>query len=41
MFELWPSGGASPIVKSVTGLINVDFSLVFDGVCEDHGKLVN
>ena len=39
MFELWPSGVASPIVKLEIGLINVDLSLVFDGVCEVTGKI--
>ena len=37
VFELWPSGDANPIVKSRIGLIYVDLSLVFDGVCEVTG----
>ena len=36
--KLWPFGGANPIVKSEIGLIDVDLSLVFDGVWEVTGK---
>ena len=39
MFELWPSGKGNTIVKSGIGLIDVDLSLVFDGVCEVTGKI--
>ena len=39
MFELWPSGEGNTIVKSGIGLIDVDLSLVFDGVCEVTGKI--
>ena len=33
------SGGASPIIKSGIGLIDVDPSLAYDGVCEISGKI--
>ena len=39
MFELWPSGGASPTIKPGIGLIDVDPSLAYDGVCEMSGKI--
>ena len=39
MFKLWPSGDANPIVNSGIGLIDVDLSLVFDGVCGVTGKI--
>ena len=39
MFEPLPSGDANPIVKSEIGLIDIDLSLVFDGVCKVTRKI--
>ena len=39
MSKLWPSGDVNPIVSSGIGLIDVDPSLVIDGVFELTGKI--
>ena len=39
MFKFWPSGDADPIVNSGIGLIDVDPSLVINGVFEVTGKI--
>ena len=39
MSKLWPSGDVNPIVSSGIGLIDVDPSLVIDGVFEVTGKI--
>ena len=39
MFKLWPSGDVNSIVNSGIGLIDVDLSLVIDGVFEVTGKI--
>ena len=39
MLKLWPSGDVNPIVNSGIRLIDVDPSLVIDGVFEVTGKI--
>ena len=39
IFKFWQSGDANPIVNSEIGLIDVDPSLVIDGVFEVTGKI--